>query len=262
MKGLLLVLSKRLSETGKSEEMGAEKLNIMGLIPARAGSVGVPGKNRRLICGRPVIAYTIDAAMESELLSSIVVSSDDTEVLEYCKDIDGVAAIERPAELSGSTSRIDDAVRHAVEVMEAVGDRIDYIVLLYANIPVRPEGVVDQAIKLMLESGSDSVLSVSDVGKFHPYWLFQMDESQGIKKYIPNNIFRRQDLPPLYSIDGAVSVLKRDVVMNSAGSENPHAFWGDRIQGMPLHSHETIDIDSMRDFLLAESVLTEKTLRD
>lgn len=239
--------------------MGTEKLNIMGLIPARAGSVGVPGKNRRLICGRPVIAYTIDAALESEKLNSVVVSTDDNEVLKYCSDVKEVIAIERPAELSGSTSRIDDAVRHAVEIMEAKGPSIDYIVLLYANIPVRPEGVVDKAIDLMLESGSDSVLSISDVGKFHPYWLFQMDENQGIKKYIPNNIFRRQDLPPLYSIDGAVSVLKRDVVMNAAGSDNPHAFWGNNIRGMVLHSHETIDIDSMRDFLLAESVLKEKT---
>ena len=234
-----------------------DKLNILGFIPARAGSVGVPGKNRRLICGRPVIAYTIDAAQTAASLTRICVSSDDQEVLKHCRE-SSVECLDRPAELANATARIDDAIRHGIMALEADGPRIDLIVLLYANIPVRPEGVIDDAVALMLESGADSVHSVSDIGKFHPYWLFQKDTDGTVSKYIPNNIYRRQDLPKLFSIDGAVSVLRRDIVMAAAGSENPHAFWGSNIKSLTLSSHDTIDIDSMRDFLLAEAIIKDR----
>ncbi len=236
--------------------MGQE-LNIVGFIPARAGSVGVPGKNRRLISGRPVIAYTIDAARSSQALTRVCVSSDDAEVLAYCRGND-VDSIERPAELASSTARIDDAIRHGIVALEADGPRVDLIVLLYANIPVRADGIIDRAVAMMAESKADSVHTISDIGKFHPYWLFQKDSDNNVSKFIPNNIYRRQDLPELFSIDGAVSVLRRDVVMNAAGSDNPHAFWGSNIKGLTQASHETIDIDSMRDFLLAESIINSK----
>ncbi len=235
----------------------ADKLNIVGFIPARAGSVGVPGKNRRLICGRPVIAYTIDAARAARCLTSICVSSDDPAILDHCR-ADKVDYIERPAELAGPAARIDDAIRHGITTLEARGPRVDIIVLLYANIPVRPPYAIDEGVKLLLESQADSVQSITAVGKFHPYWQFRRDESGSISKFIANNIYRRQELPELFSIDGAVSVLRRDIVMAAAGNDNPHAFWGTNIKGLPLPGDETIDIDNPRDFLVAQAILSER----
>ena len=233
-------------------------LNILGFIPARAGSVGVPGKNVRMLCGRPVISYTVDAAIESKLLSSYVVSSDDVNIERFCAD-QNVKFIKRPQELAQSSSRIDDAIRHGISIIEPEIGKVDYIVLLYANIPVRPANVIDDAVQLMIDTGADSVHSIADIGKFHPYWLFQKDEAGKVSKYIPNNIFRRQELPELFAIDGAVCVLNRDIVMAAEGSENPHAFWGQDVRGLTLAPHDTIDIDSVRDFLLAESVIKHKT---
>ena len=232
-------------------------MNVLGFIPARAGSVGVPGKNSRILCGRPVIAYTIDIAESSKSLTNFVVSSDDAEIAKYCAD-NSIKFIDRPKELAESHSRIDDAIRHGIRAIEPEIGKVDIIVLLYANIPVRPAQVVDDAVDLMLSTGADSVHSIADIGKFHPYWLFQKDQQGKVSKYIPNQVFRRQQLPELFSIDGAVCVLKRDVVMASEGSENPHAFWGEDIRGLTLAPHDTIDIDSIRDFLLAESIIQQR----
>ena len=232
-------------------------MNILGFIPARAGSVGVPGKNVRMLCGRPVIAYTVDIALKSQSLTNIVVSSDDDEIESYCNS-NSINFIKRPKELAGSDSRIDDAIRHGITILEPEIGKVDLVVLLYANIPVRPANVVDEAVDMMIKTGADSVHSISDIGKFHPYWLLQKDNTGRVSKYIPNNIYRRQELPELFSIDGAVCVLKRDVVMASEGNGNPHAFWGEDIRGLTLEPHDTIDIDSVRDFLLAESVIKQK----
>ncbi len=217
----------------------------------------MPGKNIRMLCGRPVIAYTIDIALKSSSLTNIVVSSDDQEIKKYCAE-QNINFIDRPLELAGSDSRIDDAIRHGISVVEPAIGKVDFIVLLYANIPVRPANVVDDAVDMMIKTGADSVHSISDIGKFHPYWLLQKGNEGRVSKYIPNNIYRRQELPELFAIDGAVCVLKRDIVMAAEGSENPHAFWGKDIRGLPLAPHDTIDIDSVRDFLLAESVIRHK----
>ena len=232
-------------------------MNILGIIPARAGSVGMPGKNVRQLLGRPVICYTIDAAMSAKRLDRVVVSSNDKQVKEICEE-NNVLFIDRPNELAQSNSRIDDVLRHCVRKMEKQYDyKADIVVMLYANVPVRADGIIDKAVDHLINTKADSVQTLSGVGKYHPYWLYKLDDDRA-SKYIDNKIFRRQELPPLYAIDGAVGVMKRECLMAAQGNDNPHAFWGTDRRAVVQQEHETVDIDSVRDFYLAEAALREK----
>ncbi len=227
---------------------------VLAIIPARKGSRGVPGKNFRDLSGKPVIAYSILAAQAARLVDKIVVSSDADEARQISADYQ-VKFLERPGELGSDSARIDDVMRQVVrELEEKDSYRPDAVALLYANVPVRAEGVIDRAVEMLFASGADSVQTLADVGKYHPYWLYQIEDGQ-MNKYIDNEIFRRQDLPPLYAIDGAVGVVRTECLMAAKGAGNPHAFWGKKRQGLIQDASETVDIDSPRDFRMAEAVL-------
>jgi len=239
-------------------------VNVLGIIAARAGSVSVPHKCVRMLLGKEVIRYTIEAAMSARRIDRPAVTTDDPLVKDICGEY-GITIIDRPAELASGTARIDDAMRHCVEQMEALHNyKADIVVLLYGNVPVRAEGIIDRAVDYLIETGADSVQTIASVGKCHPYWLYELDgQDKGlIKKNIENNIYRRQELPPLYVIDGAVGVVRYAPLMAGAGSDNPHAFWGTVRRAIVQQADETVDIDSMRDFYLAEAVLREKACRN
>jgi len=232
-------------------------LQVLGIIPARKGSRGLPGKNIRDLLGKPVIAYTIEAALAAQRLDAVLVTSDDEQVEKICRSYN-VTFIDRPPDLAGDTAPIDRALRHACRQWISRGHSApDLVVLLYANIPVRAEGVIDRAIDHLADSGADSVQTMAPVGKFHPYWLYQLNQDRAAK-YIDNNIYQRQKLPPLYSIDGAVAVVRYDTLMAAADSEDPHAFWGSDKRALVQPDHETIDIDSAGDFYRAEAALRDK----
>ncbi len=228
-------------------------MKTLAIIPARAGSRGVPRKNIRDLLDKPVISYTIEAALAATKIDQLVISSDDAQVLAIGQEL-GVATIDRPKGLAGDMTRIDDVMRHACENFEAP----DLVVLLYANIPIRAEGVIDRTIEKLIDTRCDSVQTLSPVGKFHPYWLYNVEEDKA-SVYIENEVDRRQNLPPLYFVDGAVCGVRYDCLMAAAKHSNPHAFLGQDRRALKQEAHETVDIDSLRDFYLAEAVLKEKS---
>jgi N-acylneuraminate cytidylyltransferase len=221
---------------------------------ARAGSVGLPGKSMRDLLGRPVIAYSLDHARESALVTRSIVSSDDLAVLEYAR-AEGFEVIERPAELASASSATDPVLRHAVRVLAKGGYSPDVVVMLYGNVPIRGGGMIDRCIEMLLETGCDSVQTVSHVGKMHPYWMFDRASDGQIKKHVPNHVFRRQDLPPLYSPTGSVYAMRTGVLMAAEGSSDPHAFLGADRRGLVVESDQFVDIDSAKDMFIAEAML-------
>jgi CMP-N,N'-diacetyllegionaminic acid synthase len=231
-----------------------EKIEVrtLAIIPARAGSRGVPRKNIRELLDKPVISYTIESALAAETIDQIVITSDDADVIAIGKEF-GIETIDRPKKLADDSTRIDDVMRHACNEVA----KPDLVVLLYANIPIRATGVIDRAIEKLITTGGDSVQTMSPVGKFHPYWLYNLEEDKAAV-YIENQIDRRQNLPPLYYIDGAVGAVRYDCLMAAAESDHPHAFWGEDRRALTQQAHETVDIDTLRDFYLAEVVLREQ----
>ncbi len=229
-------------------------MNTLAVILARAGSKGLPDKCVLPLCGRPVIAYTISHAQQSRYVTDIVLSTDSAKAKSLAQ-LAGVTVIDRPDELAHDTARVDDAVRHAVTEYEAeAGGRVDAVVILYGNIPVRGDEIIDKCVNHLIETGCDSVRTLTPAGKNHPDWAHRLDGDRMIQ-FRENSIHRRQELDPVYFHDSAVVVVTRDALFAAAGQEDPHRFFGDERHGMVQKPEDTVDIDTAVDFYLAEAIL-------
>ena len=233
---------------------------VLAVIMARGGSVGLPGKALRPLLGRPVLTYTLDHVRESTLITHSVVSSDDPAILALAQQ-NGFATIVRPPELATNTAATDPVLRHAVKTLTVAGTEAgtlrvpSAVVMLYGNVPLRRHHMIDRCIQLLLDTGCDSVQTIAPVGKMHPYWMFDLDPAGHITKHIPNHVFRRQDLPPLFGPTGAVYVMRTEVLMAAESSEDPHAFLGTDRRGLVVAPEDSVDIDTQRDLWLAEAAL-------
>jgi len=230
-------------------------MTTLGVILARAGSKGLPDKCVRLLLDRPVIAYTFDHARASKLLTAVVFSTDSKPAQALARDA-GIEIIERPAALATDTATVDAAARHAVETWEqARGQTVDFVVLLYGNIPVRPAGLIDRALEHLMNTKADSVRSVAPVTKQHPDWVHRL-EGDRMQQYRPNSIYRRQDLEPLYYHDGAVAAMTRAALFGALDAPDDHqAFLGQDRRAVVQACEDTVDIDGPVDFYLAEALL-------
>ncbi|RMH30203.1 MAG: acylneuraminate cytidylyltransferase family protein [Planctomycetota bacterium] len=237
-------------------------MNALALILARAGSAGVPGKNRADVAGRPCFMWSVDDARAAAGVGRVAVSTDDQRIIDRCVQI-GVDSIARPPDLATDTAAVDDAARHAVG---ALGDpAIDSVVILYANVPVRPAGLIDRALERLVSAGADSVQSYAPVGKFHPWWTARIDEATGAVRpwegdTLNHGVHRRQDLPPAHIPDGGVLVVTRRALMLEIPgvASGPHAFLGADRRGVTTRPGEVVDIDTPIDVLVADLILRER----
>lgn len=236
-------------------------MNATAIILGRAGSKGVPGKNIAPVAGKPCGLWTIDLARASTSVARVVVSTDDTTLASLARDR-GATVVERPAELASDTARIDDAARHAVQQLEHTrSDPAAPIVILYANVPVRPRDLIDRAVALLLSSGCDSVQSYQTVGKHHPWWTARLDESGRVGPWegdvLNHGVFRRQDLPPAFIPDGGIIALTRRALFCEIPgvSPGPHAFFGKDRRGVINPEGSVVDIDAPTDLLVADAIL-------
>jgi CMP-N,N'-diacetyllegionaminic acid synthase len=236
-------------------------MNTLGVILARAGSVGLASKHLRLLLGRPMIEYTFDHAMDSALLSRVVVSTDCPGVKKLARRYQ-LEVIDRPAELAGSDASVQDAMLHAMRTVEQSGGyKADALAVLYGNVPVRGSGVIDSAIQLLRETSCDSVRSFCPVGKWHPAWMSKMDGDK-VEALQTGSIHRRQDLTPLYLHDGAIVAVSRLTMLRGVQfPDDPHAFFGVDRRGINTAMGETVEVDHERDLYWAEAVLRDRQTR-
>lgn len=229
---------------------------VLALILARAGSKGVPGKNVAPLAGKPCIAWSIAAAKASASVSRIAVSSDDPRALGVARSLE-VDALDRPSHLATDTATVDDAARDAVWRLGHVGP----VAILYANVPVRPRGLIDRAAVMLREAGCDSVQSYTTVGKHDPWWMVRVGDNGEISPWeghtLFNGVFRRQDLPPACVPDGGVTVVTRRALFKELPgvTPGPHAFLGADRRAVMTPEGSVVDIDSPIDLAVAEAVL-------
>lgn len=232
------------------------------LILGRAGSKGLPGKNTRPVAGRPCAAWTIDHALDalrSGAAHRAALSTDDASLQELALHA-GLDVVARPPELASDTATVDDAARHAVHALN--DDSIDAVVILYANVPVRPAGLVERAVTMLRQTGADSVQSYTTVGKHHPWWTAVVDPSGAVRPWegdtLNHAVYRRQDLPPAHIPDGGVLVVTRDALFRRIPGvpDGPHAFFGRHTRGVVNPEGSVIDIDSWTDLIVADAVLS------
>lgn len=225
-------------------------MKILGIIPARGGSKGVPGKNIKLLLDKPLIAYTIEQAKVSQMLDKVILSTDDLKIaevaIEYALDVPFM----RPDALAQDSSGSLGVVQHALNFFEAQGESFDAVCLLQVTSPYRPDGVIDDAIRLFIKEKPDSLVSVRKVpDEFNPHWTFEIEKdnrlkiSTGEKKIIP----RRQELPPAYHRDGAIYITSTDTIKNKG------TLLGNDIIAFPIESPKLINIDTMDDWQEAEA---------
>ncbi len=229
---------------------------VVGVILSRAGSKGLPDKCVRELLGRPVIAYTFEHVRRSRKLTGVVLTTDSEPAKELARQY-GIEIIDRPAELATDTAPVDAAARHAVLEWERRHDQsVDAVALLYGNIPVRGDGLIDRAIEELIRTGADSVRSVAQVTKQHPDWIHRVDADGCMAQFRANSIYRRQELEPLHYHDGAVAVVTRKALFDAARfPENPQTFWGSDRRALVQRAEVSVDIDGPIDLCLAEAVL-------
>jgi CMP-N-acetylneuraminic acid synthetase len=134
------------------------------------------------------------------------------------------------------------------------GFRTDAVAILYGNIPVRAESIIDRCVDHLALSGADSVRTVTPVAKTHPDWLHRLDDDRMVQ-FRANSIHRRQELEPLYYHDGAVVAVTRDALFAATDSQDPHAFFGEDRRAIEQREEDTVDIDSLADFFRAEAMI-------
>ncbi|MCC7145774.1 MAG: N-acetylneuraminate synthase family protein [Phycisphaeraceae bacterium] len=231
-------------------------MNTLCVILGRAGSKGLPGKNIAMLAGRPLIAHTIELALAAERVDRVVVSTDGPAIAAAARAL-GVDVVLRPADLASDTATVDSAARHAVAVVEErTAQRFDAVVILYANVPLRPADLIDRAVAKLESSAADSVQSVCPVGKLHPYWMRRLTGPDGdrLEPYQPNQVYRRQDLPPVYQLDGGIIAVRRESLWR-IDPQQPHAFLGDDRRAVVTETGSVIDIDDAKDLAVARALL-------
>jgi len=228
--------------------------NILCLIPARRGSKGVPRKNIKPLAGKPLISYTIEQAKASSLIDRVVLSTDDQTIAEIGREYGAEVPFIRPASLATDDAKSIDVVIHALDYFEERGESFDAVCLLQATSPWRPEGVIDDAIRLFLKERPDALVSVRRVpDEFNPHWVFEIDDRKrlhiatGDEEIIP----RRQELPAAYHRDGAIYITAVETIRRQ------HSLLGKDLLAFPIESPELINIDTMEDWKKAERVIEQ-----
>jgi CMP-N-acetylneuraminic acid synthetase len=226
-------------------------MNALGLIPARGGSRGIPGKNTATLAGRPLISYTLRAALESELLTRVVVSSDDEATRELSITLGAEAPFVRPEELSGDAVPALEVIRHAVEFFERQESwRADYVVYLQPTSPFRTWRHIDAGLRQIRENGANALVSTVRVPhRFTPDSLMAQDDDCTLHFHSATGSLRRQDKPRLYARNGpALLILDRESV-------DDDQLYLRRTIGMEMDWRSSIDIDTRDDLDLAECLM-------
>jgi len=218
---------------------------VLGLIPARGGSKGVPGKNIRHVGGKPLIAWTIEAAHSSKFLDRVVLSSDDPAIISVAQQHNCDVPFVRDPQLA------EDSTPTISVVLDALNRCPDYewIVLLQPTSPLRSGQDIDQAIEHCVALNAPSCASVC-LAQESPYWMFTLDQDARLAALIPHQgITRRQDLPPVYSLNGAIYVFKSEWIKRERKFVTPETV----AYEMPVE--RSLDVDTESDLLRLQLIL-------
>ena len=224
-------------------------IKILGIIPARGGSKGVPKKNIKLLKNKPLITYTIEAAKSSKYIDHLILSTDSEEIADIAKGEAVDVPFIRPAELASDTAKAIDVLQHAVQYMEHL-DATIYPVIAYLEppAPLRITKDIDNAIELFIQENPDSVVSVHEANQFHPILMKKIvnNRLRPIWKNEPEGVPRQLYDPVAYMRNGAVYVFKRDNILKGK-------LYGADIVPYIMPIERSVCIDDQMDWYVAEA---------
>ena len=227
-------------------------MKVLGIIPARGGSKGVPRKNIRILSGKPLLAYTAEAALAAQKLTRVILTTEDEEIAEVGRNYGLEVPFLRPIELAQDTTPTLPVIEHALEQLEANGEKFDAVCLLQPTNPLRRAEDIDNCINLLETTDADSVVSVLSVpAEYNPKWVYWMTDDGKISLSTGENepIPRRQDLPAAFHRDGTIYVTRREII-REAGN-----LYGSKVQGYKIDSRYSLNIDTEADWLKAQAAI-------
>ena len=227
-------------------------MRILGLIPARAGSKGVPGKNIKVLGGKPLLAYTSEVALQSKHLTEIIVSTEDKQIIEVAKSLGIKVPFIRPIELAQDNTPTIDVIIDALQWYENQNVFFDAVCLLQATSPFRTVEFLDSAIEKFKQMNSDSLVSVQKVPhEYNPHWTFEVNSDGNLKIATGESriINRRQELPIAYHRDGSIYITKTKVLLKDK------TLYGETTAFIESDAKWYVNIDTLEDWERAEEII-------
>lgn len=222
-------------------------MNTFALIPARGGSKGIPRKNIKLIAGKPLIVWTIEAALRSSLLSAVVVSTDDPEIANVARNAGAQVPFMRPSKLAQDQTPGVDPVLHALGQLP----QYDSVLLLQPTSPLRTTEDIDGCLNFVAQQMVPSVVSVTEAD-VHPYWTYRLNADQTIARFVDAApIARRQDLPAAFALNGAMYFADANWLRRRGRLVSSETL------GYVMPREHSVDLDTPFDWKFAELLLKE-----
>lgn len=226
-------------------------MKILGIIPARGGSKGVPGKNIKLLGGKPLLQFTSEVALNCKLLDKVVLSSDDAEIIAVANKIGIETPFVRPSELANDNAPTLGVIQHCLQFFASQNVFFDAVCLLQVTSPFRTVAFLNEAIQKFIEKGTDSLVSVQKVPhEYNPHWVFEPDGNGQLKIATgdENLITRRQELPDAFHRDGSIYLTKTNVILEQ------QSLYGNSISYIESPKEFYVNIDTLQDWEKAEAV--------
>jgi len=223
---------------------------VVCIIPARGGSKGVPRKNIKLLAGKPLIAYTIEQALQSKYIDRTIVSTEDDEIADVTMQYGAEVPFMRPENLAGDQVTTVDVLLHAINWLEESElYSFDILVLLHTTAPLRAVADIDACIELLKDTNADNVFSVTEAHR-NPYFnMVEIDESGKVQLVKKGSFSSRQSAPKAYDMNASIYVWWKDILKHEKKIFLPNS----RIYIMP--KERSVDIDDNFDFRIAEYLL-------
>lgn len=222
---------------------------VLAVITARGGSKGLPRKNVLEVGGKPMVAWSVEAGRQSRYVDRLILSSDDNEIIAAARAADCEVPFKRPDSLAGDAIPIQDVLIHA---LDNLAETFDYLVLLQATSPLRGAADIDGAIETCLRTGAPACVSVTTPGK-PPYWMYHVDAEGRMERVVepPAEANRRQQLPPVTVLNGAVYVVRVDWFR----AERTFVTGETRAWVMP--PERSVDVDTRLDLIFARALMAD-----
>ena len=230
-------------------------MSIVAVIPARAGSKGIPRKNLVRIVGRPLIAYAIEAAQNAASADRVLISTDDSEIADVARELGAEVPFLRPAELANDAAPMLGVMRHALAWLESEGVAVEALVLLQPTSPLRTGRHVEEAIALFRSAPASSVVSVVEVPhRFNPVSVMKLSAQGTLVPFLGDQIIaiRRQDKPNAYARNGPAVLISHPDTLRSG------QLYGASCLPYLMSEEDSLDIDTPQDLLLAEQALLDR----
>ncbi len=228
---------------------------IIAVIPARKGSKGLKGKNIKELCGKPLIAWSIEAALSSKYLDEIVVSTDDKATIDIANKYGASAPFLRPEYLSSDVATTFDVLKPTINFYNnELNKEFDYIVLLEPTSPLRDFSDIDNAVERLIYSDASSIVGISKTEDQNPVFLVNKDKDDFISGYVSKDMpsLRRQDVKDIYFFDGSIYISELKSLLDR------ETFYHNNTIGFEMPKYKSLEVDDIYDFIMVEAIMKYK----